>query len=1163
MRFLKLGFAAFGPFSGLDLDLSGGAPGGFHLVFGANEAGKSSALRGVHDLLFGFPERNRDAHLHPSNELRIAASLADESGVRLDVQRLKRRKDSLRDAHDVPIDEGALSALLGGVDAQVFERLFGLDHERLARAGQALLEDKGDVGESLFDAGSGGPGIRRVLEELAQQADEIFKPRSSKARLNVLLEAYKDAKAALRDAQVFPEKWQSQSQKLQAERDKLEALIERRKKLREESIAQTRLQSALGPLAQRNALREKLAVLGAVPALAEDARERREQAQRMLDDATREQSRIERDVAKKRERLAELVVPENLLGVSVEAIERLRDRVGGFRTAEKDLPRRREDVRRAEANLERLVATLFPGKKIEDLETLRPSATELSRVRKLPQQHAALTERVANALKSQRALEVRRAHAVAALAELPQTLDLSLKRRALAAARAKGDLERRLRDAQGAHDQLEALTRSKLSALGLWRGTLAALPGLPVPQEETIARFLGEFSEIDKLRADLERESALLLRRMQESAQKIDALEGAGSVPSEAELARARLRRDDGLRRVLGAWARGDAASWVDSEFAPEEPLGQNFERAVKAADEHADRLRREAERVSSLAQLAAERERLTRERAVLEAARAAALERAQSAEVAWLGAWRAAEIQPDSPLEMRAWLTRQRALLELMGRFADAQRELEVARGERSALAEELARALAQDSATPLAQLVAACEEAVDTGSLAVQKRLELKELLKEVERQQVEREQELAAERAALEHWQEEWRTAMARLGFGRDLSPDEAVTLLDSVSGLFVALDELAEHRRRARRMEQDSADFAAHVAEWLKTYAPDLIGRAPDVAAEELVRRFQAAEHHRVETAQIQADLADMSSARSALEARAEQAQAELESLRAVAGAPDLTALPGIETRVAEARALTRQLDTVEASLLLDEGIPLEELLEAARGVDRAALQVRLRELEEELERLDDEIQDLNAQVRDLEHGLIRYAESDAADHAQGLSVQASEIREQTLRYARLKLSSVVLLREVERYREQNQGPVLKRANVLFPRLTLGRFRGLRAGVEERQIVLLRGDGKEVPVEGLSEGTRYQLYLALRIASLERYLERNPPLPLVLDDILIHFDDERAEAALGILGELAERMQILFFTHHARDLTLASRAIAAPRLFQHDLSGPSTK
>ncbi|HEY4105008.1 MAG TPA: AAA family ATPase, partial [Polyangiaceae bacterium] len=353
MRFLKLGFSAFGPFTGLELDLAGGEPGGFHLIFGPNEAGKSSALRGVHDLLFGFPLITQDAHVHPNAELCIAATLADDAGKPLSLQRLKRRKDSLRDEHGAPLDEAALGALLGGVDARVFARLFGLDHVGLAEAGQALLDDKGDVGESLFDAGSGGLGIRRVLGELEQRADEIFKPRSSKARLNLLVEAYKEAKSALRDAQVSPEKWQSQAHKLDQEKTRLEALVDRRKRLREELIAQTRLQQALGPIAQRNALREKLEALGAVPALAPNARERRERAQRTLDEATHERARLDRESSKKRDRLAELIVPENLLGVSADAIERLRDRVGGHRTAEKDLPRRREDVRRGEASLER------------------------------------------------------------------------------------------------------------------------------------------------------------------------------------------------------------------------------------------------------------------------------------------------------------------------------------------------------------------------------------------------------------------------------------------------------------------------------------------------------------------------------------------------------------------------------------------------------------------------------------------------------------------------------------------------------------------------------------------------------------------------------------------------------------------------------------------
>ena len=1165
MRFVKLGFAAFGPFTGLELDLSGGSPGGFHVIFGPNEAGKSSALRGVHDLLFGFPERTQDAHVHPNPDLRIAASLANESGQVIAVQRLKRRKDALRDAQDAPIDEGVLSSLLSGVDAQLFERLFGLDHERLQRAGEALLKDQGDVGESLFDAGSGGRGIRGVLQELEQGADEIFKPRSSKARLNVLLEAYKEAKGRMRDEQASPEKWLSQRQKLDAERARLSELGEKRKKLREESNAQSRLDAVLGPIARRNALRDKLDELGVLPVLPADASERRVRAQRTLDEAAPERARLEREIAKKQERLAELVIPANLLGVNPEAIEKLRDRVGKFRAAEEDLPRRREDARLQEAELHRLVAVLYPGQPLDTLEALRPSPALLSTVRKLPQRQVELQATVANQLKLLRGLEVQRTQAAAALADMPAPRELGVQRRVLTMARAGGDADRRVREAAAACEKLEAQTALKLSALGLWSGSVEALPGLPVPQEETIDRFQREFAERSARGAELERERTSLAQRLAQCAQKIKAIEGSGSVPSESALESARAYRDDGLRRVLGAWTRGEASSLVDPEFNAEAPLAQGLQHAVKAADEQADRLRREAERVSMLAALAAEREQLTSELAAVSSQASAVREAEAGAGQAWLAVWAAAQIQPGSPAEMRSWLARQRQLSELVTRLTDARRELTTAREERAALAAALGQALGQEPVpgAPLSPLLAACEESVETGSRAADRRLELLGAIKDLERQKAEAEQELAAERERVTAWQVEWRAATARLGFEGELSPDEVVMRLDSLSGLFDGLVKLTDQRRRATRIEEDREKFEAHVSEWVKTYAPELLGRAPDVAAEDLVRRFQTAELQHAENAQIQSDLSEVSEVLAQLQARTQQAASELEGLRVAAQAPDLASLTVIEERVREARGFRGELESLEASLLKDEGVPLESLLEQARGADRAALRVRLRELDEELERLDEEHQNLSAQVQALDAGLQRYADTDAADSAQGLSVQAAEIREQALRYARLKLSSVVLQREVERYRELNQGPVLKRASALFPRLTLGHFRGLRVGVEERQIVALRDDGKEVSVDGLSEGTRYQLYLALRIASLERYLERNPPLPLVLDDILIHFDDQRAAAAFGVLGELAERVQILFFTHHARDLTLAAGAIPEERLFRHSLAGPLLK
>jgi uncharacterized protein YhaN len=81
--------------------------------------------------------------------------------------------------------------------------------------------------------------------------------------------------------------------------------------------------------------------------------------------------------------------------------------------------------------------------------------------------------------------------------------------------------------------------------------------------------------------------------------------------------------------------------------------------------------------------------------------------------------------------------------------------------------------------------------------------------------------------------------------------------------------------------------------------------------------------------------------------------------------------------------------------------------------------------------------------------------------------------------------------------------------------------------------------VRPKGQRVRVTpGMSAGTRDQLYLALRLATLEHYFERSEPLPFIVDDILIQFDDERTRATLEALTDLSAKTQVILFTHHER-------------------------
>jgi uncharacterized protein YhaN len=92
---------------------------------------------------------------------------------------------------------------------------------------------------------------------------------------------------------------------------------------------------------------------------------------------------------------------------------------------------------------------------------------------------------------------------------------------------------------------------------------------------------------------------------------------------------------------------------------------------------------------------------------------------------------------------------------------------------------------------------------------------------------------------------------------------------------------------------------------------------------------------------------------------------------------------------------------------------------------------------------------------------------------------------------------------------------------------------------------------------VTVEGMSDGTADQLFLSLRLAGLDHYLDTNEPLPFIVDDIQIKFDNDRAAAALKVLAELSKKTQVIFFTHHRHLLQLAEAHLAATLVVLHHL------
>ena len=209
MRIQRLDLLRYGRFTDTHLALPA-SDSDFHIVFGPNEAGKSTALSAIEDLLFGIPGNSSYNFLHDYGSMRIGAVL-ENAGKPLEIRRRKGNKDTLLTADEVPIcgGAGALAPFLAGADLAFFTRMFSLDHERLRTGGREILDAKDEVGQMLFSAGAGLSGLRDRLKALTEDADGLWSSRKAAHRKYYqALDRLDTAEKALREHTVTAAKWQ-------------------------------------------------------------------------------------------------------------------------------------------------------------------------------------------------------------------------------------------------------------------------------------------------------------------------------------------------------------------------------------------------------------------------------------------------------------------------------------------------------------------------------------------------------------------------------------------------------------------------------------------------------------------------------------------------------------------------------------------------------------------------------------------------------------------------------------------------------------------------------------------------------------------------------------------------------------------------------------------
>ena len=1146
MRLEQLDLIRYGAYADRSVVLPSGEH-DLHVIVGPNEAGKSTLRCAISDLLFGIPARTPFAFLHSYDDLCIGAVI-ESAGTSSEVRRFKRNKQPLRAPDDKPLPENFFATLLGTATREFFERTFGLDHEQLVNGGLAILEAKDDVSRMLFQSASGLADFGHISDALTQEADQLWAPRASDNR--EYYRAQKRFQTATDQLKSFTIRSKDWKEAQRAVEEAGHAVAQADRRLLELAIARARLERVrrvAGPMAQQRAKRAERDALGPVVLLPKTADAELAKAEADLAGA---QSLIEQFgalVVKTEGDQAAVPLDPTALQHEVE-IERLAAECNRTRNHRGDIDKRTSELRVKQESVARIGRDLgFDVADSNALEARIPLQLLRSQITDLAQQYGALATKAET---TSQQLNQKEREAAELGEELAKIQVVEADQGLLAArtqARSLGDAQKRTAELDTVVRGVRARRDTALLGVLPWTGSAEQLAALNVVD--------------DAVAMDHQRKHTRLTARLEELNAQTQAAEHELQT-KELEERQWQRARDPVTPEVLQSSREERNAIWgrIKGGAATPGAVAKEFEAKVDAADGVADRRYVGAQDVQQLESL---RSAIETQRLEI-ALRRSQIEDTERERGALLEEWkllvRTLALEGLSAERYPAWLQARQTAITAANQLAESQEAERRHAAQLSHAKEELSRTLADADVSPqtiaesgMAGLLALADRHVtgDEAGRKIHQSLSTQSAAAQRELKILQQAKATAADK--LSQWNEQWSISVTQAGLASDVGVKGATQALESYARLATTLGEIREIQvNRIDAMQQDLKELAERAAGLVRA-----AGIAEERWSSEDVSLALSSRLNHARTGQKLSEQL----AKTASEHRVKIGEATIQRDSTLARLRPLLERAGVETiealreavvRSSQARALDESIEDAECAIAQSGDAMAISALEAEVAAENLPeVAAKLESTLAEHKELQSERDQLLIEKRERERQFAQiHGQDDAAGAESDRQAAIAQMTGAIERYMTLRIGARMLRWAIDRYREERQDPLLKRAGQIFAAITLESYNGLTVDFDGDKPLLKgrRSNGKHVGVEALSSGTRDQLFLALRIAALEQHLDSGgKPLPFIADDLFINFDDQRTSAAFGVLSELATRTQVIYLTHHTHLASIATNRI----------------
>ena len=549
MRIRRLGLSRYGMFTDHTINFGERISGNpdLHIVYGANEAGKSTALSGYLDLLFAIELRSPYSFLHGYPAMRIEGDL-EIGGQTHRLVRVRKRTTSLINQHGQPVADGVIANALSGIDRNAYKTMFSLDDYTLEKGGEEILRSEGDLGQLLFATSAGLVDLSIILSQLRNRADEFHKRRGRRTRFYRLRQRLRNLQADRKRLDTAA----SAFARLIIDRDKAKlacdaAVTERVELETKRDEIERRIQGMLW-LDEIHKLREEYADLEPLPNVPQTWFN---QIHRIIDQEPRlttRQDDLNRQNQKLSEMRAALVVDHAILDLE-NFLTQMTDARARYVTATADLPSRRAKLSEYDRQIRTVTHRLGESSDTDPKSLVVPTII-VGELNALIEQRSGLDERVRMATSERNQAQASLIEAERSLIEISEkvgsTNEAELVRlNALTKAIQEDDYRARLAMYRQRQSELTIELDAQLAQLHPWQGTAEVLAGVRVPERNELEAWK---SVLDVAATDiiqLERDKVRLLGRRDKISGRLAAKRAESGVIEDAEARELRKRRDE------------------------------------------------------------------------------------------------------------------------------------------------------------------------------------------------------------------------------------------------------------------------------------------------------------------------------------------------------------------------------------------------------------------------------------------------------------------------------------------------------------------------------------------------------------------------------------------------------------------------------------------